>query len=286
MTANPSWSEVEENVFTYDNDDDDPDDPSRSQSASDCPDIVQKMKAMLKDLKGGLFSDILGFVFTTEFQKRGLSHIYLLLFLKGPFKICDAAHVDSIVSAEIPGQDGYPEYARPENGRTYTNCKGHTFDNCSVIPYNLYLSARYDCHINVEICTSVKAIKYIHKYIYKGHDRATIAVGEDIDEILDHIGGHYVGPVEAVWHVMEFPMHEEKPSVYHLPVHLEDKQTVYVDNNDNVEEVLDCDTIKKTHLTEWFVANATLEGTSDITYHDFPQRFVWEKERKKWKPRS
>ena len=30
MTANPSWSEVEENVFTYDNNDDDPNDPSKT----------------------------------------------------------------------------------------------------------------------------------------------------------------------------------------------------------------------------------------------------------------
>ena len=193
--------------------------------------------------------DVLGFVFTIEFQKHGLLHIHLLLFLRGPFNICDAAHVDFIVSAEIPnpvthpmlytsvtkcmtygpcsdkdpyapcmvegkcskhypkefthfGQYGYPEYAKCENGRTYTNCKGHTFDNHSIIPYNAHLSARYHCHINVEICevpqicASIKAIKYIH--IYKGHDQATFAVGEDIDEILDHIGGYYVGPVKVV----------------------------------------------------------------------------------------
>jgi hypothetical protein len=39
------------------------------------------------------------------------------------------------------GQDGYLEYAWPENGRTYTNCKGHVLDNCHIIHYNPYLSA-------------------------------------------------------------------------------------------------------------------------------------------------
>ena len=120
------------------------------------------------------------------------------------------------------GQDGYAEYARPNNGRTYTNSQGHTCDNRDVIPYNPYLSARYNCHINVKICASIKAIKYIHKYIYKGHDHATLGVGEDIDEILEHIGSHYIGPSEAFWHFAEFPMHEEKPSIYRLPVHLQD----------------------------------------------------------------
>jgi hypothetical protein len=171
------------------------------------------------------------------------------------------------------GEDGYPEYARSDNGRTYTNSRGQTFDNRHVVPYNAYLSARYDCHINVEICASVKAIKYIYKYIYKGHDCATIGVGEVIDEIPDHIGAHYVGPAEGCWHIMEFPMHKEKPSVYCLPVHLQDKQTVHYDDDDILEEVVNSDAAK-TALTEWFTANGTLEGAKKVSYLDFPQSFV------------
>src|SRR6266436_6415312 len=97
------------------------------------------------------------------------------------------------------------------------------------------LSGTYDCHINVEICTSVKAIKYIHKYIYKGHDRATLEMEGDINEILEHINFHYIGPPEGCWHIFEFPLHEEKPSVYHLPVHEEDQQMVYFDDDDEEE---------------------------------------------------
>jgi len=39
---------------------------------------------------------------------------------------------------------------------------------------------------------ALKAIKYIHKYIYKGHDRATVVVGQDVDEISDYIGTDYL----------------------------------------------------------------------------------------------
>lgn len=85
MTANPSWFEIEDNLFTYEDDDDDPDQSRKKQTASDHPEIVahvfsQKIKAMLKDVKDGLFGEVLGYVFTIEFQKRGLSHIHLLLF--------------------------------------------------------------------------------------------------------------------------------------------------------------------------------------------------------------
>ena len=41
-------------------------------------------------------------------------------------------------------------------------------DNRNVVPYNAGLLLKYDCHINVEICTSVSSVKYIYKYIYKG----------------------------------------------------------------------------------------------------------------------
>jgi hypothetical protein len=41
-----------------------------------------------------------------------------------------------------------------------------------VVPYNSYLSLLFNCHINVEVCTSVAAVKYLYKYVYKGHDRA------------------------------------------------------------------------------------------------------------------
>ena len=51
-----------------------------------------------------------------------------------------------------------------------------TYDNWHVVPYNPYLSAKYNCHINVEIYASVEAVKYIHKYIYKGHNRTTIEI--------------------------------------------------------------------------------------------------------------
>ena len=69
------------------------------------------------------------------------------------------------------GEDGYPKYTRPDNGSTYTNPHSKIFDNCNVVPYNQYLSAKYDCHINFEVCASVKVIKYIHKYMCKGHDQ-------------------------------------------------------------------------------------------------------------------
>ena len=44
--------------------------------------------------------------------------------------------------------------------------------------FNPHLLRAFDCHINVEACSSIKSVKYLFKYVYKGHDRASIAVRE------------------------------------------------------------------------------------------------------------
>lgn len=64
--------------------------------------------------------------------------------------------------------DGYPIYRRRNDGKFFTNHRGDRFDNTHIVPYNLTLATEFDCHINVEICSSIKAIKYIYKYILKG----------------------------------------------------------------------------------------------------------------------
>lgn len=64
-------------------------------------------------------------------------------------------------------------------------------DNRLVVPYNPYLLRTFNCHINIEAYGSIKSIKYLFKYIYKGRDRVSVAVREagksddiwNIDEI-------------------------------------------------------------------------------------------------------
>ena len=46
-------------------------------------------------------------------------------------------------------------------------------DNRWVVPYNKYLALKYQCHINVELCLTVK---YLYKYVYKGYDCANVEV--------------------------------------------------------------------------------------------------------------
>ena len=70
-------------------------------------------------------------------------------------------------------QNGYPYYGRPDNGQPIkVGC--HEVDNRWIVPYNSYPTKKYNSHVNVEACTSIKSVKYIFKYVYKGHDCANV----------------------------------------------------------------------------------------------------------------
>src|SRR5579859_7255278 len=61
-------------------------------------------------------------------------------------------------------EDGYPIYRRREkiNGEERkVKVRGVWLDNRWVVPYNPYLSKRYKAHLNVELCSSIGAFKYL-----------------------------------------------------------------------------------------------------------------------------
>ena len=103
------------------------------------------------------------------------------------------------------GEDSYPIYRRRNDGRR-VRIRGAVLDNRWVVPYNPYLLIRYNCHINIEVCSSIKAVKYLFKYIYKGHDRASIVIeaAEDdavINEIREYRDARFISPPEAIWRI-------------------------------------------------------------------------------------
>ena len=179
--------------------------------------------------------------------------------------------------------DGYAEYARPNNGHAVQRNEDN-FTNQHVVPHNRELLVLFQCHINVEVCASIKFVKYIHKYIYKGPNHATLET-QGHDEVKSYLDSRYISSIEAVWCLLEFSMHLEYPSVYRLPVYLENEQNILYGVDDAPEEVLERAITKNTQLLGWFKVNADADciaaGAHNCFYHDFPKTFVWAQE--KWK---
>jgi hypothetical protein len=76
--------------------------------------------------------------------------------------VCSKNFPKQFTDYTYEAENGYPLYERKNDGN-YIFIGKNKIDNSWVVPYNSFLSTKYDCHINVEICTTVKAVKYIYK---------------------------------------------------------------------------------------------------------------------------
>ena len=98
-------------------------------------------------------------------------------------------------------EDSYACTRHRDTGRTVEVGRRQA-DNRWVVCHSKYLIWKYRCHINVESISSVKAIKYIYKYVYKGHDRTSMEFGTCTDEIKQYMDARYVSSCEAHWHTL------------------------------------------------------------------------------------
>ncbi|XP_061372128.1 uncharacterized protein LOC133314638 [Gastrolobium bilobum] len=102
ITCNPKWPEISRFL------------KARTLNAEDRPDILCrvfkfKLDQLLQDLRNGhILGKINGYVCTIEFQKRGLPHAHILLFLHSSNKPESALDIDKLISAEIPDKDCDP----------------------------------------------------------------------------------------------------------------------------------------------------------------------------------
>jgi len=201
VTTNPKWPEITRELRP-------------GETPYDRPDLVArvfrlKKKAILRDIiNNGVMGKVAAYVYTIEFQKRGLPHMHLLVFLQDPDKLTSPEEIDKLISAQWPdpatqpklfatvkacmvhgpcgianprapcmengkctkrypkpftdatylNDDGYPCYKRPNDGRAY-EAAGYMVDNSWLVPYCPYLSAKYDCHINVECAVSLGSFR-------------------------------------------------------------------------------------------------------------------------------
>ena len=275
MTANPSWVEITENLGPND-------------SAADRVDLINrvfqiKLKALIAELEGGILGGVKARIHVIEFQKRGLPHAHILIFVEDADKPTTAQVVDEVVCAEIPkeadnpalydiitrhqlhakceadatcicrkqGDDcakGFPKpfcsnTALPANNDGCPTCRrrhpfeggnahtrrGVVYTNECVVPYNPCLSARYNCHLNVEICNAVAAVKYMFKHCHKGQDHVmqnVSAADADTDEIAECVAARWVGSNQGFTGLFRIGLTHRRPNVHRLSLHLQDEQVV------------------------------------------------------------
>ncbi|KAL4582397.1 hypothetical protein LXL04_006945 [Taraxacum kok-saghyz] len=303
MTCNPKCPEIQNELLSW-------------QKAKDRPDVVSIVfHAKIEDLKEQLLKrDILGvvraYVYVIEFQKRGLPHAHFLLIMRPGSKFTNPDYYDKYVCAEIPNPAKFPvmhELVKKHMihgpcGDINKKClcmqgvplkcrfKYPLMDNRWVVPYNPKLLMMFNCHLNVEICSSITSVKYIFKYIYKGHDKQVIPVDQDaqrveLNEIKSFQDARYVSPPEAIWRIFSFPLAKIYPNVVTLQVHLPNQQMVRFSTNEAIDTVVERERNKRSMLTEFFETNKVDLRARQHLYKDFPKHLTSNKTTRLWKAR-
>ena len=105
---------------------------------------------------------------------------YIVLLGLGLLLTCLKRYPKPFNPTTIIYKDGYLEYHCRNNQRIQSVCLLGPFramfkiNNHQIIPYSLYLTVKYYTYINIKVYASVKSVKYIYKYIYKGNDCTTV----------------------------------------------------------------------------------------------------------------
>eukprot|EP00798_Chlamydomonas_sp_ICE-L_P027610 gene27610-7247_t len=331
FTSNPKWQEIQEALLPGQKPADRPDIVSRV--------FRLKLDALLDDLvKKGVLGRVIGHIHVVEFQKRGLPHAHILLILAVEDKLRCCTDYDQVITTHLPDPNvepelhkiiatnmlhvpcgtanpsnmcmkdkkctknyprpfchetkdsavGYPVYQRPDNGRTVQKAVNHGGP------------CQPRMRHSVEHCATVRSVKYLYKYVYKGHDRAQVAFInkgpqgqiQDVaaivaprDEIAEYLDGRYVGACKAIWRLFSFHLHEQGPHVQRLAMHLDGQLPVTFEDTSNIDQVVASEPPQST-LTAWFKLNQDDQSTRQHLYHDIPQHYVFNTKDKLWTKRQ
>ncbi|OIT07740.1 hypothetical protein A4A49_62867, partial [Nicotiana attenuata] len=162
-------------------------------------------------------------IYTVEFQKRGLPHAHILLFLRNKYP--NIADIDGIISAELPDKKSDPHYYN-----AVTNFMMH--GPCG--------SARKSspCMQNAR-CTKHFPKKFV----------ASTTIDEE-----------------------GYPIYRRRDNGRTAR-----RAGIELDNRP---------TVKESMFLSWFEANKIFSEARELTYAEFPLKFVWKKNLKRWEKRQ
>ncbi|XP_052111545.1 LOW QUALITY PROTEIN: uncharacterized protein LOC127742858 [Arachis duranensis] len=287
FTCNTKWPEVEDFL------------KNRELNAEDRPNIIcrtfkAKLDLMIKDIRANkIFGRVCAVVYTIEFQKRGLPHAHILLFLHKDDKFPTAEDIDKIISAEIPDKELDPEYFEAvEKHMMHGPCglarkDSPCMDNGKCVRH--FPKRFVDC-------TTIDDDGYpVYRHVNKGHDCVTAsfyrsvtadAELDEYDEVSMYYDCRYISPCEAAWRIFGFNIHYRDPSVVRLGFHLPDEQNVIFKDHENLEDVVEKASVKESMFLGWFQANKDYAEARALTYVELPTKFVWKPHERVWLPRK
>ncbi|KAL6517513.1 hypothetical protein OROMI_033214 [Orobanche minor] len=272
ITCNPKWPEISR-YLAYVN-----------SKPEDRPDIVccvfkMKLDVLIIDLKDhGLLGKTQAVIYTVEFQKRGLPHAHILLFLHRDNKIPSPNDVDRIISAEISSNtDNQKLYEAVKSFMIHGPCGTYNKDS----PCMLDGKCTKIFHKKLLNSTTVDDEEY-PMYMRRNNENKVVKNGiEDqdnieangVDEVKNFYNCRYISPCEAIWRINSFDIHYQTPSVQRLSYHFPGERSIIFEDDDDIQDVINKQGQKRSMFEAWMHCNANYEEARNLTYAEFPTKF-------------
>ncbi|CAN0904879.1 ATP-dependent DNA helicase PIF1 [Linum grandiflorum] len=213
---------------------------------------------------------------TVEFQKRGLPHVHIIVWLLDKYKPKTPSMVDRIISAELPDPT-----LDPIGYNAVTKFMLHGPCGQSRLASPCMQDGR---------CSKFFPKPYASETTFNDHGhvtyrrRATNISAFKSGVILDN---SYVVPYNRDL-VVKYQAHINVEICHkgQLIKYLFKYITKGPDRSSLVAETINPTDIQKTMLTEWFELNRTCPSARRYTYSDITHGYVWDKQCSQWNPRK
>nr|GEW85791.1 DNA helicase [Tanacetum cinerariifolium] len=170
------------------------------------------------------------FLYTFEFQKRGLPHCHTLVWVDAKDKIRHAPEIDIHIPVELPDPETDPDAYRVVS-EMMVHGPGGLEDSEAVCmkeeKYGKKFPKKYNHH-TIFRRKRLRTYKIAAQIVRPVGEPLSVADNAPIkrDEIQNFIDGRYICPHEACWRIIKYEIHSRQPSVQILAVHLENMQPV------------------------------------------------------------
>ncbi|XP_076047336.1 uncharacterized protein LOC143028862 [Oratosquilla oratoria] len=295
FTMNPHWEEFKQAVEAVGCD---------ISRMYDRPDFVSRIfKLKVDSLMDHLtiknvFGRVKAHLLSVEWQKRGLPHVHILLWME---RHVTADFVSRVISAEIPDKNKEPRlYEIVTTNMIHGPCRG--FDESQLCCQGKYGSTSLCGKGFPKVC---RGDMYFGNNGYPLYRRT--AVGEGGHSFEKKVKGEKI-KIDNSWVVpyspylcLKYNTHinvecsnsikciayvtKSHPPVATLDLHLEGENAVFFKENASKEEI-DRKTSKDTHLTALFKLCARNEFAAGLYYNQLPNHFVFNNTSSVWEERK
>ncbi|XP_071688317.1 uncharacterized protein [Rutidosis leptorrhynchoides] len=285
FTCNPKWPEILRYLEPL------------GLKPEDMPDISSrvfkiKLDCLINQIRDGtLFGNLIGELYVIEFQKRGLPHVHICLFLEKMYRVPNVNDIDDLICAEIPNKDEEPELYQlvsdfmmhgpcgPEHPKMpcmkLKKCSKHFPKDLTAethfYPEGFPLYRRRDDGNFIRKSGTRLDNRHVVGYNktllkqYQAHInvkwcnqlRSIKYLFKYINKGPDRIfvGCRYISSCEDAWQLFEYEIIHRTPAVYRLSFHLPDQQPIRFDAESILELVLSKPSVRASQFIEWMTRN-------------------------------